>query len=76
VFLSSIWVGGIFGNFFKISVPLAMIEAIYEFSEEKDVGLRIKWPNDIYFENKKVAGVIVSTNFIDGALDLIIGLGK
>ncbi|KAF8915834.1 hypothetical protein CPB85DRAFT_1432544 [Mucidula mucida] len=42
--------------------------------------VRIKWPNDIYAitsqgEMKKIGGILVSTNFVGGKCDIIIGSG-
>jgi BirA family biotin operon repressor/biotin-[acetyl-CoA-carboxylase] ligase len=39
-------------------------------------GLRIKWPNDIYFEDKKIGGILIE-NSIQGSLlkNSIIGIG-
>ena len=37
---------------------------------------KIKWPNDIYIENKKLAGVLIETNIVKNKIkSLIIGLG-
>lgn len=35
----------------------------------------IKWPNDIYFGDKKIAGILCETEKINGFLYLIIGIG-
>ena len=37
---------------------------------------KIKWPNDIYLNNKKLAGVLIETNIVKNKIkSLIIGLG-
>ena len=39
-------------------------------------GLEIKWPNDIYWEDKKLAGILIeSTKIQENCVELIIGLG-
>jgi len=39
-------------------------------------GLSIKWPNDIYFEDKKLAGILIeSTKLQENCVELIIGMG-
>ena len=39
-------------------------------------GLKLKWPNDIYYDNKKLAGVLVELEGqMDAACDCIIGIG-
>ncbi len=38
--------------------------------------IKIKWPNDIYFENKKLGGILIEHNIIDGKIDSsIAGIG-
>jgi len=37
---------------------------------------KIKWPNDIYFEDKKLAGILIETNIVDNQIqNIVIGLG-
>lgn len=38
--------------------------------------LRIKWPNDIYFENRKLAGILINSTIKASMMDIsIIGIG-
>jgi BirA family biotin operon repressor/biotin-[acetyl-CoA-carboxylase] ligase len=38
--------------------------------------LKIKWPNDIYFENKKIAGILIENTLSDGCIKAsIVGIG-
>ncbi len=59
---------------FKISqaVALSILNFLKEFSSE----FLIKWPNDIYFKNKKTAGILIE-NLINGQniVHSIIGIG-
>ena len=37
---------------------------------------KIKWPNDIYFDDKKLAGILIETNIVDNQIqNIVIGLG-
>jgi len=39
-------------------------------------GLTIKWPNDVYWEDKKLAGILIeSTKLQENCVELIIGIG-
>jgi len=38
-------------------------------------GLKIKWPNDVYFENQKLAGILMENNIHKGLQYLVIGVG-
>lgn len=63
-------------NQFKISqaVSLAIVETLSQFVDDKR--LFIKWPNDIYFGDKKLAGMLIQ-NTIEGRMMgvSIIGIG-
>ncbi|MDO4434797.1 MAG: biotin--[acetyl-CoA-carboxylase] ligase [Cardiobacteriaceae bacterium] len=37
--------------------------------------LKLKWPNDVYFQGQKLAGLLVESKKVDKALCLTIGLG-
>lgn len=63
-------------NQFKISqaVSVAIVEALSQFVDNQQ--LYIKWPNDIYFGDKKLAGMLIQ-NTIEGRMMgvSIIGIG-
>ena len=63
-------------NQFKISqaVSVAIVETLSQFIDTQK--LYIKWPNDIYFDDKKLAGMLIQ-NTIEGRLmgTSIIGIG-
>ena len=51
---------------------LALVETLDEYAE----GFSIKWPNDIYFEDKKISGTLVQHTFQGAAVaHTIIGVG-
>ena len=37
--------------------------------------LNIKWPNDIYINNKKVCGIVIETKYVNKQLVVIVGVG-
>lgn len=40
----------------------------------KDINIRLKWPNDVYFGNKiKIGGVIVTSSATDNMLSAVMG---
>jgi biotin--protein ligase len=57
---------------------LAIIKAIEDViacDVTKDLGIRIKWPNDIYHEDIKLGGVLCKAIFHNGAFYVIVGIG-
>lgn len=59
---------------FDISICVAL--AIHNCLEELRLGFSIKWPNDIFFEDKKIAGVLIENQFRKGEYkNAIIGIG-
>ncbi|TGM02229.1 biotin--[acetyl-CoA-carboxylase] ligase [Leptospira jelokensis] len=66
----------------EISLPLvsifissALLKTIFLFFPERVNDTTIKWPNDIYKNEKKVAGILVQSEFINGVYDVVIGIG-
>lgn len=50
--------------------------AIIDFLETETNSLSIKWPNDIYFENKKIAGILIENSVMGSYLSTsVIGIG-
>jgi BirA family biotin operon repressor/biotin-[acetyl-CoA-carboxylase] ligase len=48
---------------------------ITEDSKKNFSSFVIKWPNDIYFNNKKIAGILCETEKFNGIVYLFIGIG-
>jgi BirA family biotin operon repressor/biotin-[acetyl-CoA-carboxylase] ligase len=44
---------------FSLAIGLALIKALSLSNFTKDI--RIKWPNDIFYQNKKLAGILIET---------------
>jgi len=60
-------------NGLSLVVGLAIVKVL-----EKEClveGFKIKWPNDIYFENKKLAGVLLENKMQSGNQSVVIGVG-
>ncbi len=53
-------------------VSLSLIKSLEKFSDE----FTIKWPNDIYWRDKKIAGILIENQFISNQINQsIIGVG-
>ena len=56
------------------AVPLGIIEVLDTLLPSEK--LSIKWPNDIYFENRKLAGILINSTIKANMMDIsIIGIG-
>jgi BirA family transcriptional regulator, biotin operon repressor / biotin---[acetyl-CoA-carboxylase] ligase len=59
--------------YLNISVSLAIFDFVESFNL---IGTKIKWPNDIYVGNKKIAGVLIYNDLDNGSVrNSIIGIG-
>lgn len=47
---------------------LGIVKALSEYTE----GIHIKWPNDIYWEDYKLCGTLIETEWIEGKIDICI----
>ncbi|KAK7053351.1 biotin holocarboxylase synthetase [Paramarasmius palmivorus] len=70
--------------FIQYLIALAMVEACRypTVLGRQGEAVRIKWPNDLYAvtgereeQKKKIGGILVSTSFSDGQIDIVIGCG-
>ena len=59
--------------FMQYVISLALVKAAEALVG--DVGLRIKWPNDLYAEGAKVGGVLCTSTFREGAFHVVVGAG-
>jgi len=60
-------------NGLSLVVGLAIVKVL-----EKEClveGFKIKWPNDIYFKSKKLAGVLLENQMQSGSQSVVIGVG-
>jgi len=59
---------------FDLSICVAL--AIHDCLNELRPGFQIKWPNDIYFENKKLAGVLIENQITKMRYhQVVVGIG-
>ncbi|WGW00533.1 bifunctional biotin--[acetyl-CoA-carboxylase] ligase/biotin operon repressor BirA [Vibrio sp. YMD68] len=57
----------------SLVVGVAIVEALEKIGID---GVKLKWPNDLYFEDKKLAGILVEMSGQAGAAaNLVIGMG-
>lgn len=57
----------------SLVVGVAIAEALQSLGAE---GIRVKWPNDLYYQDKKLAGILVEmTGQAGDAAHLVIGMG-
>ena len=57
----------------SLVVGVAIVEALEEMGL---TGVKLKWPNDLYYQDKKLAGILVEMSGQEGAAaNLVIGMG-
>ncbi len=61
-------------NQFFISEAVAL--AVIDFFDEMGINCEIKWPNDIYFGEKKIAGILIEQNLYGKEIEsCVVGIG-
>jgi len=60
--------------FIQYLVALALVHSIRSQPQYEDLDIRIKWPNDIYYKNKKLSGILISSNYF-GEFVVVVGVG-
>jgi BirA family biotin operon repressor/biotin-[acetyl-CoA-carboxylase] ligase len=60
-------------NGLSLVVGMAIIKSIEVECQLR--GLKIKWPNDVYFGEKKLAGILMENSFNNGRQYVLIGVG-
>ncbi len=59
--------------FLNMSIALSVRGMVQSFTRKK---VSIKWPNDIFIENHKIAGILIETNWKNGRVEgAIVGIG-
>ncbi|WCG82658.1 bifunctional biotin--[acetyl-CoA-carboxylase] ligase/biotin operon repressor BirA [Pectobacterium sp. A5351] len=57
----------------SVAIGIVMAEVLHSLGAE---GVRVKWPNDLYLHDRKLAGILVELNGRTGdAANLVIGIG-
>lgn len=59
----------------SLFIGTAVCKAILSVYPELTREIKIKWPNDLYRGNKKVAGILIETEIEGSSVTLIIGIG-
>jgi biotin---protein ligase len=72
--------------FVQYLFALAVVEACHNILGDNGKAVRLKWPNDLYAlvsvtgedgrrkdEQRKIGGILVSTNFSQDTVDIVIG---
>ncbi|GBF51506.1 biotin--[acetyl-CoA-carboxylase] ligase [Leptospira ryugenii] len=59
----------------SIFVAAGLLKALQKNFPKVSTDLSIKWPNDIYREDKKVAGILIESEIQSGICTLVIGIG-
>ena len=56
----------------SMAISLAIVHALQDYTD----GLSIKWPNDIYWHDRKICGILIENRLSNGCIkDCIIGVG-
>ena len=59
-------------NFHSLIIPLSIVKGIKKFL---NIDLQIKWPNDIIYKNKKLAGILIESKKCKSEYLFNIGIG-
>jgi len=54
---------------------LAVYDAIVDCARDLNEGLALKWPNDVLYANRKLAGILIESEMAAGKLAIAIGIG-
>lgn len=59
--------------YLNMAIALSVREMIQSFTKRQ---VSIKWPNDIFIDNQKIAGILIETNWKNGSVEgAIVGIG-
>ena len=56
----------------SLAVAVSLISTLKEFTSSD---LKIKWPNDLLINKKKISGILIETTDSEDGLDIVIGIG-
>lgn len=61
----------------SLAAGLAVIYAVEDLLPDPPLALRLKWPNDVYLQERKLAGILCETSFKAGfeRLRVVVGVG-
>ena len=56
----------------SLAVATSLVSSLEEFTSSD---LKIKWPNDLLINKKKISGILIETTDSENGLDVVIGIG-
>ena len=56
----------------SLAVATSLVSSLKEFTSSD---LKIKWPNDLFINKKKISGILIETTDSENGLDVVIGIG-
>ena len=56
----------------SLAVATSLVSSLKEFTSSD---LKIKWPNDLFINKKKISGILIETTDSEDGLDIVIGIG-
>jgi len=56
----------------SLAVATSLVSSLEEFTSSD---LKIKWPNDLLINEKKISGILIETTDSEDGLDIVIGIG-
>ncbi|MCF0202763.1 MAG: biotin--[acetyl-CoA-carboxylase] ligase [Bacteroidaceae bacterium] len=60
----------------SMAVGVAVVEALQKMLPEEAGALRVKWPNDIYWNDKKLGGILIETSIKSSTIGTcVVGIG-
>lgn len=58
----------------SLAVAVTVVRALHHYGV--GAGLKVKWPNDVYFHGEKLVGILVETaSGLQGMVNIVIGIG-
>ena len=75
IYLSLGWKSGLLHSQLdglSLAVATSLITSLKEFTSSD---LKIKWPNDLLINKKKISGILIETTDSENGLDVVIGIG-
>lgn len=66
-----------FADVFMLNIIISLgVRAILEDALGREDGIKIKWPNDIYVDGKKICGILIQNIFSGtNTMDTVVGIG-
>lgn len=60
----------------QFTLSMVTVLSIIDYLKDKNITAKVKWPNDIYVENNKIAGILIKNSIVGSKINSsIIGIG-